>query len=221
MEIVILTRHLLYSLGITYVSNESIHYDSAKEIYEYCVRQNLPDAWAYLYRNWYTTIQYHRWAKSAINNMIPIGKTTMLIEAHWKVLKRTHLYHYNRARLDLVTYVIIQHYYKKLKVKYQSQVVFRQETSTFEKVFMQTWNKRHEADASNNLYTTDLDRWVCGCQSFLHSPVSLCKHLVQGYMGTHTRQLVNRQQFIKRSHTPPFIQFLPVKKTQIYYTKIY
>jgi hypothetical protein len=173
----------------------------------------LPDVWAFLYRNWYTINSYRRWARSAINNMIPMGKTTMLIEAHWKVLKRTHLYHYNRARLNLVTFVIIQHYYKKLKIKYQSTVVYRQETSNFEKVFMETWNKRDASDASNQ-YVTDVDSWVCGCKSFLHSPVFLCKHLVKEYQRNNTTRLVNRRQFIQRSHTPPFINFLPVRKTK-------
>ncbi|KAG2228354.1 hypothetical protein INT45_011146 [Circinella minor] len=42
------------------------------------------------------------WARCTTGNCIPIAKTTMLIEAHWKVLKRNHLYHYNRARLVLL-----------------------------------------------------------------------------------------------------------------------
>jgi hypothetical protein len=94
----------LNPVGTSDRSNEDIHYQSTNEMYSYCRTEGLQDTWAYLYRNWYTRTSYNRWAKSAINSMVPIGKTTMMIEAHWKVLKRTHLYHYNRARLDLVTY---------------------------------------------------------------------------------------------------------------------
>jgi hypothetical protein len=95
-----------------YPSNEAIRRRSAEEMYSYCRDNSLQDTWAYLYRNWYTKTSYDRWAKSGVANKLPIGKTTMMIEAHWKVLKRTHLYHYNRARLDLVTFIILQHYYK-------------------------------------------------------------------------------------------------------------
>jgi hypothetical protein len=193
-----------------YPSNEAIRHRSAEEMYVYCRNNNLQDTWAYLYRNWYTKTAYDRWAKSGVANKLPIGKTTMMIEAHWKVLKRTHLYHYNRARLDLVTFVILQHYYKKLKVKYQSMVVYRSETSTFESRFMKEWIKGRVAEVSGTMYSTDLVRWVCGCQSFLHSPVTLCKHLVKAYIAATHDDLVNRKYFIQRSHTPPFINFLPV-----------
>ncbi|SAL95591.1 hypothetical protein, partial, partial [Absidia glauca] len=154
-------------------------------------------------------VLYDGWAKSGVDNKLPIGKTTMMIEAHWKVLKRTHLYHYNRARLDLVTFVILQHYYKKLKVKYQSMVVYRSETTTFESRFMKEWIKGRGAQVSGTTYSTDLVRLVCGCHSFLHSPVTLCKHLVKAHIAATHDDLVNRKYFIQRPHTPPFISFLP------------
>jgi hypothetical protein len=150
-----------------------------------------------------------------VDGKLPIGKTTMMIEAHWKVLKRTHLYHYNRARLDLVTFVIIQHYYKKLKSKYQSIVVNRLETSTFESSFMKEWIKVRAAEVSGRSYATSLTRWICGCPSFLHSPVRVCKHLVKAFLLDSGNDLVNRRFFIKRSHTPPLIEFLPVKPSNL------
>ncbi|SAM02978.1 hypothetical protein [Absidia glauca] len=163
-------HHMIPEGTTFYASNEDIRLHSAKDMYDYCYENGLQDTWAYLYRNWYTKTSYDRWAKSGVDGKLPIGKTTMMIEAHWKVLKRTHLYHYNRARLDLVTFVIIQHYYKKLRTKYQSIVVNRLETSTFESSFMKEWIKGRAAGVSGRSYATSLTRWICGCPSFLHSP---------------------------------------------------
>lgn len=187
---------------------------NAKEMYEYCRDNNLCDAWVYLYRNWYTWRKCCRWAKSAIEGKVPTGKTTMMIEAHWKVLKRTHLYHHNRARLDLVTYVILVHYYKKLAKKYQTTVVYRQETTTFEKRFTEQWKRGLRAAVSGTDYGTDLDRWVCGCPAFIQSRVCQCKHLVKAYAATSRPPIINRHQFIQRCHTPPLIKFLPVSQTK-------
>ncbi|SAL95948.1 hypothetical protein [Absidia glauca] len=88
-------------------------------------------------------------------------------------------------------------------------VVYRSETSTFESRFMKEWIKGRGAQVSGTTYSTDLVRWVCGCQFFLHSPVTLCKHLVKAYIAATHDDLVNRKYFIQRSHTPPFINFLP------------
>lgn len=204
------THH--HKIGTAYVPNEVIRRNSTRQMYEYCVREGLRDAWAYLYRNWYSRVNYNRWAKSAASGMVPMGKTTMMIEAHWKVLKRTHLYHYNRARIDLITFVIIKHYYRKLAHKYQSTVVYRQETSTFEKRFSEDWRKNSCLQVSRAAYATNSQRWVCSCPAFIRSPVCQCKHLVKAYQTTTaTVNLTNRAQFIKRSHVQPFIEFLPVK----------
>ncbi|SAL95028.1 hypothetical protein [Absidia glauca] len=201
-------RHALIPNGETYSSNIAIHQDSTSQMYEYCLEHNLRHARAYLYRNWYTCIHYKRWAESGVDSMIPIGKTTVLIEAHWKVMKRTHLYHYNCACLDLLTYVVLEHYYRKLKMKYQSTVVHRQKTTLFEKTFIAQWHQADRAEVFGISYATNLNLWVCGCVAFLQSPLALCKHLVKAYQASNQLQVVARVVFIQRSQTPPFVRIL-------------
>ena len=66
---------------------------------------------------------WKQWARSAVPDRITAGKTTMLIEAHWKVLKQNHLYRFNRARLDLLVFVIIDRYFPDLRHKYNLSTV--------------------------------------------------------------------------------------------------
>ncbi|KAI9259553.1 hypothetical protein BDA99DRAFT_410901, partial [Phascolomyces articulosus] len=60
---------------------------------------------------------WRNWARTAVPDRIPTAKTTKLIEAHWKVLKRNHLYRYNRPRLDLLVFVITQRHFPELRHK--------------------------------------------------------------------------------------------------------
>ncbi|CAB4439127.1 unnamed protein product [Rhizophagus irregularis] len=47
------------------------------------------------------------WARSSVATKICIFRTTMLMEFHWKVVKRDYLPKFFQSRLDLVTYIII------------------------------------------------------------------------------------------------------------------
>ena len=38
---------------------------------------------------------------------IPVLKTTMIVESHWRVLKHQFLHRFNRPRIDLVTWILI------------------------------------------------------------------------------------------------------------------
>ena len=40
--------------------------------------------------------------------MIPYGKTTMKIEAHWSVIKRHYLQRFNQPRLDLLIWTLLR-----------------------------------------------------------------------------------------------------------------
>ncbi|KAI8332798.1 hypothetical protein BC941DRAFT_318598, partial [Chlamydoabsidia padenii] len=82
-----------------------IHRQSAQEMYIYCINNDIPDVWGYLYTLWYRLDEWRKWARSC-TFLVPNGKSTMMMESHWKVLKRNHLYHYNRPRMDLLTYII-------------------------------------------------------------------------------------------------------------------
>jgi hypothetical protein len=47
------------------------------------------------------------WARSAVATEICIFRTTMLMESHWKVVKRDYLTKFFRPCLDLVIYIIV------------------------------------------------------------------------------------------------------------------
>ena len=89
------------------LDSESLHKKCATEMYELCRRFNWFRLWAYLYVNWYKTDQWVLWARSANPNEIPVLKTTMIVESHWRRIKRDYLWRYNRPRIDLVTWVLL------------------------------------------------------------------------------------------------------------------
>src|SRR5207244_12969954 len=61
----------------------------------------------YIYFSWYTKNRWELWARSCYPK-IPFGKTNMIIESHWKVLKHNYLYRFHRPSLDYVVYVLCE-----------------------------------------------------------------------------------------------------------------
>ena len=90
-----------------FLDSQQIWNECVSEIYSYCRQQNLDFAWAYLWNEWYSPTQWTLWARSS-SNEISILRTTMVIESHWRMIKRDHLYKFNRPRLDLLCFVIVQ-----------------------------------------------------------------------------------------------------------------
>jgi hypothetical protein len=90
-----------------FLESQKIWEECVSEIYSYCRQKNLDFAWAYLWNEWYSPSQWTLWARST-NNEISVLRTTMVIESHWRMIKRDHLYKFNRPRLDLLCFVIVQ-----------------------------------------------------------------------------------------------------------------
>jgi hypothetical protein len=57
-----------------------IKYWAVKQIYDYCVKYDLRELWAYLWENWYRGGRWELWARSA-HPTIPRLKTTMICES--------------------------------------------------------------------------------------------------------------------------------------------
>jgi hypothetical protein len=106
----------------------------------YCLENDKPHAWAYLWKNWYSATKWNQWARSSTMT-IPNAKSTMLVESHWRVLKRNFLYHYNRPRFDLLTYLMIDYHFASTKITYQQNVVMRREVLAWEREFVHEWNR--------------------------------------------------------------------------------
>ena len=67
---------------------------------QYCRQRNLVHLWAYLWMNWYNKKNWKLFARSSYQRAMPIARTTMIVESHWRVLKHNYKYNYNRPRLD-------------------------------------------------------------------------------------------------------------------------
>jgi hypothetical protein len=66
--------------GYSHPSPEGIKYWAVEQIYQYCLKHDLPELWAYLWENWYRAGRWELWACSA-HPTIPRLKTTMICES--------------------------------------------------------------------------------------------------------------------------------------------
>jgi hypothetical protein len=66
--------------GYSAPSREGIKEWAVKQMYEFCVKHDLREVWAYLWENWYRRGRWELWARCADDN-IPRLKTTMMVEA--------------------------------------------------------------------------------------------------------------------------------------------
>jgi len=67
-----------------------------------------------MWNRWYCPNQWILWATSACDE-IPRIKTTMIVESLWRHFKHRDLAHFNRPRLDLVTYLLITHILERVQ----------------------------------------------------------------------------------------------------------
>lgn len=197
--------HPMIPMGNVRRTAQQIHYDSAKELYDFCCLHDLVDLWAYMTDAWYRPDRWYMWARSSLPDYIPVGKTTMMVEAHWKVLKRNFLYFHHRARLDLLVYVLTTKQYEQQRYRWERLIVHRIDTSDWEKDFVQEWNTvcgRTESPDADQLYCPDINQWICGCPAYAKSRFPLCKLLVNrsGY-----GQFALRKRRVVRNLVPPFV----------------
>ncbi len=172
----------------TYRSTEHIHRACAAEMYYWCRSRNYFRLWAYLWANWYQPSQWALWARSVNEKEIPVLKTTMIIESHWRKIKHDYLHRFNRPRIDLVIWVLLSRSIPDGLTRMQAllQRNHRKATACWRKDFKREWKKRIER--SNPLeadhiqrYHTDPVRWTCGCPYFLTSRFLVCKHILSCY----------------------------------------
>ena len=60
----------------------------------------------YLLASWYSEVEFKFRGRKSLTYGIPFATTTMMVESHWKILKRNYLIMHNRLLVDLVLYVI-------------------------------------------------------------------------------------------------------------------
>ena len=203
---------ITYPAGRVRRTSDQIHQHATQQMYDYCRGHGLIDAWVYLYTQWYTATAWRQWARSAIPGRIPAGKTMMFIEAHWKVLKRNHLYRRPHARLDMLVYVIITKHVTKLRHKFMLQTIRQREPTRWEYNFVSEWRSLYQKPLDNPNYRHDYvpstDNWTCGCKEYLRNRFLLCKHLVRN---AGRGIFAAREYFILCISTSPFFVFTEVK----------
>jgi hypothetical protein len=75
------------------------HYlECLNAMYEFCYRQDLADAWAYLWENWYRPGRWELWTRASCA-FVPILRTTMGAEAFFRALKNDWM---GRRRTSLI-----------------------------------------------------------------------------------------------------------------------
>jgi len=161
-----------------YFTVDEIWFTSVQEMYQFCVQKDLRNVWAYMWTNWYQKSTWRLWARSASSDKMGLYKTTMLVKAHWKVIKRDYLLRFFRPQLDLVvfiiTYRLLPHYQRRY-----AQVVSGREKESWRKDIKKEWKKLNRHDRqSTHIHAVEITKWVCSCQAFLSSRWPMCYHLV-------------------------------------------
>jgi hypothetical protein len=119
-------------------SNEKIWANAVYEMYQFCHQHNLPWLWSYMWREWYSENHWFLWMRAGYDSKISVLKTTMFVEAHWKVLKRDFLYKFFRPRLDLVIYIINKKVIVHQKRKFE-QIMLGREKPDWKSIFKNEW----------------------------------------------------------------------------------
>src|SRR6185312_4741817 len=173
-----------------FLTAEEIWRTAVQEIYLFCHKNNYPELWNYLFFSWYTKNRWNLWARST-NPTIPLGKTNMLVESHWKVIKHDYLYRFNRPRIDYVVFVLCEKVISAQITRLHQLANGRINPYWWEN-FKRTWKISATEDIAINVderYYVDINRWICSCPAFLYSHFLVCKHLVQT-IGEAPRQLL-------------------------------
>jgi hypothetical protein len=159
-------------------SSKKIWTNAVYEMYQFCFQHNLPWLWSYMWREWYGDNRWYLWMRAGYDSKISVLKTTMFVEAHWKVLKRDFLYKFFRPRLDLVIYIINKKVIVHQKRRFE-QIIMGRERPDWKSTFKSEWRLLAKRQLSTEQYITDVHNWVCGCRYFLTNRFFLCKHLVK------------------------------------------
>jgi hypothetical protein len=190
----------------TFWTSAKIHQFCVQETYEFCNSRGLVKLWGYLWTSWYNPKDWKLFARSAFPAAIPLARTTMITESHWRVLKYHYKYNYNRPRLDRLTQILAQDLVPDSEHKL-IQINKNRGLPSWWKAFKREWDKaasREMQDGMEERYHIDVDRWICSCQAFLHSPYFLCKHLIFKKNG---KTFLPTFKETMRRHDYPFLAF--------------
>ncbi|KAJ7815602.1 hypothetical protein B0H13DRAFT_2380962 [Mycena leptocephala] len=107
----------------------------------------LREVWAYLWENWYWSSHWELWVSSA-HLMIPVLKTTMMLESHWQQIKHDFLHDFHLSHCDWLAWILIvklvSSYYCKLDQLLTDTGRYR-ELPCWHKDFKRLWQRLKKA----------------------------------------------------------------------------
>ncbi|KAE8257455.1 hypothetical protein A4X13_0g2356 [Tilletia indica] len=182
---------------------EQLRIRAATEAYQYCKQRGWARVWAYLWTNWYRKGEWELWARSA-NESIPVLKTTMICESHWRTIKHDYLHRFARPRLDHVSFVLRTRVVPTMCLRVAALLSknTRLAMPSWRKEFVKAWDKEQVKDVSEESishYRTCPHLWLCACEAFMGSRFLICKHLVSLVEPMSKNQLKQ----IQRHRQPP------------------
>ncbi|KAI0338852.1 hypothetical protein BDW22DRAFT_1337423, partial [Trametopsis cervina] len=185
-------------------SAADIRRDAVFEMYRHCERNRLCEVWAYLWNNWYSHDKWQIWARSANPRSIPCHRTTMIVEALWRNLKRLVLHMFNRPSLDLANFMIITKTIPNYRSTLDTLLTFRgggrpKSLTQMQKAFKASW-ERLQSSPIKGKYITDITQWTCDCGAQKYHAYLLCKHLVQAVGPVAPEWWLSATRY----HIPPF-----------------
>ena len=192
----------------TFLSFREIYRLSVQEAYDFCYSRNLVHLWGYLWINWYNEKDWKLFARSSYYAAMPLARTTMITESHWRVLKYNYKYNYNRPRLDGLTHILVEKLlpdFKSKHVQYNGKRSF----PSWWQAFKKDWRmaaRREIQPGMEERHHIDENNWVCSCGAFLRSRYLICKHLVHKKDGKHFIPTFSQT---RRRHDYPFLTFGP------------
>jgi len=190
--------------GLYKSANEIYQYCTA-EMYNFCRQKDWWRTWVYFWGEWYRPDKWRLWARS-VGEQIPVLKTTMVLESHWRVLKHDFLHKYNRPRIDLVVHCMATELLPTMNQKLQCIISGNQRLyrANWRLEFKQEWLKARQmkiGTESNHFFDGEI--WVCSCRKYILSRFLICKHLVQA-KEAKSRTLPEFFRFCHRIRISPF-----------------
>ena len=188
-------------------SPADIHSECISEAYTWCKARGFFRLWAYLFNNWYCPSQWKLWARSINPTEIPVLKTTMMVESHWRRIKHDYPHQFNRPRIDLVAWILVTRTIPDVITHMRGirSGGHRTTQASWRKPFKKEWKVLQLRDVdpgSRQRYHTDPIRFVCACEAFQDHRFLVCKHLVSCF--SPLRSPVEFFRGVRRRRTWPF-----------------
>lgn len=189
------------------IKTADIHRKSTSEVYSWCRARGYHRLWAYMWVNWYRFEQWSIWARARMPHSIPVLKTTMIVESHWRRIKHDFLHRFSRPRIDFVVWIMTT---KVFPISIRQAVAIternhRVASSSWRRDFKSVWKRLAQKEVNPSqlrYYHTNPSSWTCSCTQYLLSRFLLCKHILHAYKSIKTPFIFFSE--VRRARSPPF-----------------